>query len=162
MLTVGFAAALRFPLMGDQVMTARRATSGDGSSLSRRRLGNSLERRQEVEQRRQELLEKRNSGELDERGLFDWIGSVASTVGGYVQNAAKSLPSLFDGSSNCYVKGFPTFVSRCASKATPYFRQRVKVLSLSVTNYRAQAFPLKKVRTSPARKRHRSLHSRNG
>ena len=124
---VGFAAALRFPLMGDQVITPRRPTNGDSNdSLTRRRLGSSLERRREIAERREELLQKRHTGELDERGLWDWISDTAGSIANTVGNAAKSLPSLFDGSSNCYVKGYPTFNTGCASKATPYFRKGVK------------------------------------
>ena len=128
---LGFAAALRFPLMGDQVLTPRRPTSGDGSdTLTRRHLGNSVERRGEVAARREELLQKRSTGELEERGLWDWISNTASSIKNTVVNSAKSIPSLFDGSVNCYAKGYPTFNTGCASKSTPFFRQGVTFFRL--------------------------------
>jgi hypothetical protein len=106
-----FASALKFPLMGDQIITPRRpqAVSVDNESITQARLA----RRQQAWQRR---LEAR--AHLEERfRLFGWLDA-------------------FDGSSNGYVRGWPTFGKTCASTATPYIRSSVcsPLTTLTVDN----------------------------
>jgi len=97
-------------MMGDQIINPRKAQTTDPSSSTsdtEKCSFEELERRREMWKRK---LEARTH--LEERGLFDWFDG------------------MFDGSANCYVKGYPAFGEKCASTASPYIRSPVPAIPI--------------------------------
>lgn len=89
--------------MGDQIIYPHRPQLEDTTTS-----GNEKRSYEELERRRA-MWERKNEAraQLEERGLFDWFDG------------------LFDGSANCYVKGYPAFGGQCASTSSPYIRSPV-------------------------------------
>ena len=90
-------------MMGNQIINPRRAHVEDPSASDNEK------RSFEELERRREMWERKNlaRAQLEERGIFDW------------------MDGLFDGSANCYVKGYPSFGGSCASTSSPYIRSPV-------------------------------------
>ena len=107
-LTEGVASALKFPMMGGNIIYPHRPQSDDTTAS-----GNEKRSYQELERRR-EMWERRTEAraQLEERGLFNWFDG------------------LFDSSANCYVKGYPSYGGSCASTSSPYIRSPVPFLIL--------------------------------
>ena len=92
-------------MAGGAVQPRKSTTSStDDATVTYRRSLEAIEKRKEMWERRMQAR-----AELDERGLFDWISGV------------------FDGSSNCYVSGYPAFVKTCSSTSSPYIRSPVRL-----------------------------------
>jgi hypothetical protein len=87
--------------MGNQMMYPRNAVinSSDTSTSAKRSIGNIIERRKELHERRMARIEReKEEARLKERGLWDWI-----------------TDDVLGISWNCYVVGYPKWNDGCAA-----------------------------------------------
>jgi hypothetical protein len=71
----GGAAALQSPKMGNQMVYPHNAVinSSDTSTSAKRSIGNVIELRKELHERRMARILREKEAKLKERGLWDWI-----------------------------------------------------------------------------------------
>lgn len=102
--TPGSVAALKFPQMGNQMMVPRRERGNSPIPFGseRRRALDGVAKRKNMQERRKE------TAELEERGLWDWI-----------------TDDVLGVSWNSYVSGYPSFGEGCPSVKAPFIRSPV-------------------------------------
>lgn len=126
-------------MAGGAVQPRKSTTSStDDTTSAHRRSLEAMEKRKEMWERRMQAR-----AELDERGFFDWIGG------------------FFDGSSNCYVAGYPALVKTCPSTSSPYIRSPVS-LRIGGSDNRALGLLLVKRRMSILERRLHCPRFRHG